>query len=138
MEYAIKKYRPLKEIEYSLEKQMIKGFKGFINSLMGKKVMDKTNDPHEPSTKRNYFLAKYQQLLNNGKTGNVQVIKVETKNDHLIDKNNIVYLTFQLISDNGVRLFNSAAMATRDNVPKINTIIPIFYNPEDPSVVVLL
>lgn len=100
--------------------------------------MEKTNDWPEPAIRRNYFLGKYQQLLNNGKTGNVQVIKVETKNNHLIDKNTIVYLTFQLISDSGVRLFNSAAMATRDNVPKINTIIPIFYNPEDPSVIVLL
>lgn len=138
MKYLIDSYRPFRAIENSLEKQLAKGFKGFINSLMRKKVMEKTNEIPEPGTKRNYFLGKYQQLLNNGKTGNVQVIKVETKNDHLIDKNTIVYLTFQLISDSGVRLFNSAAMATRDNVPKINTIISVFYNPEDPSVVVLL
>ena len=138
MEYMIETYRPLKEIEYSLEKQLAKGFKVFINSLMGKKAMEKTNENSEPATKRNYFLGKYQQLLNKGKTGKVHVIKVETKNDHLIDKNTIVYITFQLISDTGVRLFNSAAMATRENIPKINTIIPVFYNPEDPSVVVLL
>ncbi len=138
MEYMIETYRPLKEIEYSLEKQLAKGFKAFINSLMVKKAMEKTNENSEPATKRNYFSGKYQQLLNKGKTGKVQVIKVETKNDHLIDKNPIVYMTFQLISDTGVRLFNSAAMATRENIPKINTIIPVFYNPEDPSVVVLL
>jgi len=32
MEYMIETYRPLKEIEYSLEKQLAKGFKAFINT----------------------------------------------------------------------------------------------------------
>ena len=138
MELTINHYQPLKKIEYSFERQLNKGFKSFISLLMGSKKMEKTVTVAEPAETRNYFLDKYQQLLINGKTGNVQVIKVEKNHAAEIDKNAVVYLTFQLISAQGVRLFNAVAMATRENTPQPNTIIPIFYNADDLSVVVLL
>lgn len=131
-------YHPLKERKYSPEQQISNGFLSFVNALLGNKNKVAQNEKKENPQNKNYFFEKYQQLLINGKTGNVQVIHVKKKNAGEMGRNTIVYLTFKIISARGVRLYNAAAMATRENTPAINTIISIFYNPADTSVIVLL
>lgn len=138
MNYSIEQYSPLKEIEYSLEKQLIQGFKGFVKALLGHKTNGWQTGQQAPVEKRNYFLEKYQQILNKGKSGNVQVVKVRKTHANEVDKNSVVYLTFRLISEKGVRLFTAVAMATKENIPVVDSVIPIYFNPDDLSLVVLL
>ena len=137
MEYAIEQYHPLRNIRNSFAKQLNKGFTGFIRSLMNNTHKIEPVENTLPQ-KRNYFLQKYQQLLINGKTGNVQVIKVERADEVMPAKTVAIHLTFQLITNNGVRSFTSAAITTPGTIPVSKTVIPIFYNPDDLSVVVLL
>ena len=138
MEYSIEQYNPLKEIEYSLERQLVQGFKGFIRALMGNKVSGKEKLSPPSPEKRNYFLEKYQQILNKGRSGDVQVVKIKKAHVNEADKNTVVYITFRLISEKGLQLFTAVAMATRENIPAINAVIPIYFNPDDLSLVVLL
>ncbi len=138
MHYNVPQYQPINRIASSLEKQLNQGFRKFIHSLMGNKIQENNITVSRLVPKRNFFLDKYQALLNNGKTGNVQVINVEKTITSDIDKNIVVYITFQLIATAGVRLYTAVAMATRDNIPQNNTIIPIYYNADDFTVIVLL
>ena len=124
-------------IENSLGKHLKNGFKSFIKSLMSSKE-PAWKAERVPFKKRNFFLEKYQQLLAKGRTGNVQVMKVEHSEENMPDKSIAIYLSFQLITDEGVRLFTAAAVATQEKIPVCRTIISIFYNPEDFSVIVLL
>ena len=137
MDYSIKQYHQLKPIERSHDKQLSRGFKIFIRTLMSNSST-KGNRVKELAIRRSYFSEKYQQLLNKGKPGNVQVIRVEKLNELITESTMAIHLTFQLLTSNGVKLFTSAAMATYGKVPVAKTIIPIFYNPDDFSVVVLL
>ena len=138
MNYSIESPHPLKNIQFSMEKQLGQAFRSFMNLIMGnKKTMDKPVEAAH-TYKRNYFLEKYQQLLEKGKTGNVQVVKVEQASEEKADRNNAIYLSFQMITEQGVKLFTAAAMAPKEKTPSTNTVIPIFYNPDDFSVVVLL
>lgn len=136
MNYTIEAFHPIKNIQWALEKQLNKGFKYFVNLLMGNKAEPVATE--DSTAKRNFFLQKYQQLLANGKTANVQVINVERLGKVTVDHNNAIYLSCELITANEITRFTAAAMAPKESIPLQNSIIPIFYNPDDLSIVVLL
>jgi hypothetical protein len=90
------------------------------------------------SEHRNDFLQKYQQLLACGKTTHVKVEKLIRMHKEKSDKNTILRISFRLPADKEERLVTASAMVTREQIPVKNSVIQIFYNPFDLSVIVLL
>ena len=138
MRFSIDAFQPLQKRKVAVEKEISKGFRGFVKLLMGQRPFATEETLVNRSAHRNDFLQKYQQLLVCGRTAHVKVEKLIRMHKEKADKNTILRISFRLPADKEERLVTASAMATREQVPVKNSVIQIFYNPFDLSVIVLL
>jgi hypothetical protein len=138
MRFSIDTFQPLQKRKASVEKEISKGFRGFVQLLMGQRPVVIEETLAHRSEHRNDFLQKYQQLLACGKTTHVKVEKLIRMHKEKSDKNTILRISFRLPADKEERLVTASAMVTREQIPVKNSVIQIFYNPFDLSVIVLL
>ncbi|MDO9376809.1 MAG: hypothetical protein Q7T76_20450 [Ferruginibacter sp.] len=85
-----------------------------------------------------HLVEKYQQLLQNGKTGTAQVVSLRQSRNQKVGANKQAALRFKMITPQGLCVFTTAAVIHDDRPPATNSVVPIFYNPDDLSMVVLL
>jgi hypothetical protein len=131
-------FQPSQKRKPVAEKEISKGFRGFVQLLMGQRAFVTEETLVNHSVHRNDFLQKYQQLLVCGKTAHVKVEKLIRMHKEKSDKNTILRISFRLPADKEEKLVTASAMATREQLPAKNSVIQIFYNPFDLSVIVLL
>ena len=131
-------FQPSQKRKPVAEKEISKGFRGFVQLLMGQRPFATEETLVNGSVHRNDFLQKYQQLLVCGKTAHVKVEKLIRMHKEKSDKNTILRISFRLPADKEESLVTASALATREQVPAKNSVIQIFYNPFDLSVIVLL
>ncbi len=128
----------LTKFQCSLDRQLNQALKSFITILVLDKKRRKEILQRDHTHNQTYFFRKYLKILEKGKSGNVQVTKVEHRKLTGRYRNTALLLRFKLITTEGVKLFTAVAMAPKNQIPFIHSVIPIFYNPEDLSVIVLL
>jgi hypothetical protein len=128
----------LTKFQCSLDRQLNQAFKSFITRLVFDKTRRKEILQRDQVENRTYLFRKYLKILEKGKSGNVQVTKVEHRNQTGFYRNTALLLRFKMITAHGVKLFTAVAMAPKNQIPAPHSVIPIFYNPEDLSVIVLL
>ncbi|HPH83802.1 MAG TPA: hypothetical protein PLC48_00020 [Ferruginibacter sp.] len=138
MRFSSETLHPLQEKKLTVKKEISKGFKGFVQLLMGQRSYNNQETLLHRSANRNDFLQKYQQLLLCGKMTHVKVEKLIRMHKEKSDKNTILRISFRLPADKEDKLVTASAMTTPERMPVKNSVIQIFYNPFDLSVIVLL